>query len=318
MRLFEHPDFRAVVLETAAQTGMPEQLVEKDYYVTEVLRRITISHGTHVIFKGGTSLSKGWRLLRRFSEDLDLFLNPSSYDPALTRRGVDRELRGIRDSVMEHPSLGYDDERKNAIGGFGRDDYFLYKTIFDVIPGIPAEVKLEIGIQSGAFPSGVVWISSLAGDLLIERGQGGVAEDLLPFEMTLLHFRRTFVEKLFALHSKIERRKTEGEPIRRDARHYGDLYVLAGMREVHDMLASDEYAEIRADYDAKSREFFPRSHRPPDGLSFAKSDAIWLPGNLRAEVEKDYVDDCTRLFWDGSMPRFDAVLDRLQSIADRL
>ena len=318
MRLFEHPDFRAVVIETAAQTGMPVQLVEKDYYVTEALRAIANSHGTHVVFKGGTSLSKGWRLIQRFSEDIDLFLNPASYEAPLGIHAVDRELRRVRDAVGSHPAFDYDQSRKKTIGGFGRDDYFLYKSALDALPGTPPEVKIEIGIQSGDFPVEMVNISSLVGDLLIARGQGGEAEDLEPFEMALLHYRRTFVEKLFALHSKIQRLLIDGVPLQRDARHYADLYVLAGTAEVAGMLASKEYDIIRRDYDEKSQHFFPKSHRPPPGLSFAKSEMIWLPASIAAAVEQGYAQDCERLFWDGSMPPFGAVLERLQSLADRL
>lgn len=45
-----------------------------------------------VIFKGGTSLSKGWNLIRRFSEDIDLFLDPLTFQPPLGKKAIDREL----------------------------------------------------------------------------------------------------------------------------------------------------------------------------------------------------------------------------------
>lgn len=73
MRLFEHPDFDQAILQAAdhfKSQGLRPAIIEKDYYVTEVLRIIAATVGDKVIFKGGTSLSKGWNLIQRFSEDI--------------------------------------------------------------------------------------------------------------------------------------------------------------------------------------------------------------------------------------------------------
>ena len=160
-------------------------------------------------------------------------------------------------------------------------------------------------------------LSSFVADRLNERGLAEAAVDLEPFPMTLLHFRRTFVEKLFTVHGKVERLKTEGERLRRDARHYADLYVLAGRPEVLAMIESEEYGQIRADYNQKSIRFFKNSYRPPEDLRFNKSDALFLPGQLRATVEEDYYADVRLLFRDGP-PEFDAVIGRLQTLAEKL
>ncbi len=317
MRLFQHEDFKAICIDAARRFNLAEQFIEKDYFVTEALRIAAQTKQGHLVFKGGTSLSKGWHLLERFSEDLDLFLNPESYDPALGPKGVNRELKRLRDSVAAHPGLTYDPEPGRTIGGFGRDDFFRYTSNFDEIPGVSTTVVLEVGIQSGAFPAETVNISSFAADLLRERGLSDEAGDLEPFPMTLLHFRRTFVEKLFTVHGKVERLKSEGERLKRAARHYADLYVLAGRPEVLAMIESDEYGQIRADYNQKSIRFFKNSYRPPNDLRFNKSDALFLPGKLRAMVQEDYYSDCRLLFRDGP-PAFDAVMERLQGLADKL
>ena len=54
----------------ACGRGLRPAVIEKDYYVTEALRIISVTAGDKVIFKGGTSLSKGWTLIQRFSEDI--------------------------------------------------------------------------------------------------------------------------------------------------------------------------------------------------------------------------------------------------------
>ena len=130
----------------------------------------------------------------------------------------------------------------------------------------------------------------------------------------MLHYRRTFVEKLFALHGKVVRLLDEGQPLARDARHYPDLYVLAGEHEVHTMLASPEYGEIRRDYDEKSRKFFPKSYWPPPGLSFADSPALFPEPNLRSQLADDYEAQCRLLFSGGDYPKFEEVLARFEEI----
>lgn len=80
MKLFEHPDFDQAIMAAAdhfRSRGLRPALIEKDYYVTEALRVIAATVPDKAIFKGGTSLSKGWNLIQRFSEDIDLFLDPS-------------------------------------------------------------------------------------------------------------------------------------------------------------------------------------------------------------------------------------------------
>ena len=82
MKLFEHPDFEQAILQAAEHfrdRGLRPAIIEKDYYVTETLRIVATTQGDQVIFKGGTSLSKGWNLIQRFSEDVDLFLDPIAF-----------------------------------------------------------------------------------------------------------------------------------------------------------------------------------------------------------------------------------------------
>ena len=89
MKLFEHPDFDQAVIRAAEHfrpRGLREAIIEKDYYVTEALRIIAAAAGDKVIFKGGTSLSKGWNLIQRFSEDIDIFLDPTLFEPPLGKR----------------------------------------------------------------------------------------------------------------------------------------------------------------------------------------------------------------------------------------
>jgi hypothetical protein len=313
VRLFEHPDFEQVVIRAAEQFGVSEQFAEKDYYVTEILRIVMDELGEAAMFKGGTSLSKGWGLISRFSEDIDLFVNTNQFEPRPGKSKIDRILKDLATAVGEHPALTWLRDEGQTIGGLGREDYFAYKTLFGELPGVRPAVRLEPGIQSGTFPTEVVPITSLVGQFLHEQGVGDIAEDLEGFEMTLLHYRRTFVEKLFALHGKVTRVVQQDVPLGRDARHYPDLYALAGQHEVRAMLASPEYTTIREDHDTTSRKFFPKSYRPPAELSFRDSPALFPEPTLRSRLAIDYEQQC-RLLFSGGYPGFDDVFARFAEI----
>ena len=90
MKLFEHPYFEQAIIHAAEhfrKRGLREAIIEKDYYVTEALRIIETAAGAKVIFKGGTSLSKAYGCVERFSEDVDiLVLQQGRGRSALERR----------------------------------------------------------------------------------------------------------------------------------------------------------------------------------------------------------------------------------------
>ena len=92
MKLFEHPDFQQAILAAAEHfrgEGLRPAIIEKDYYFTESLRIIAQTAADKTILKGGTSLSKGWNLIQRFSEDVDLFLDPLAFEPPLGKNSID-------------------------------------------------------------------------------------------------------------------------------------------------------------------------------------------------------------------------------------
>jgi hypothetical protein len=81
-------------------------------------------------------------------------------------------------------------------------------------------------------------------------------------------------------------------PLGTYARHYYDLFQLASQAEVIAMLKSGEYAAIKKDYDAISREYFPGSYFYPVGMSFAKSDALFPQADLAKAIGAEYEAQC--------------------------
>lgn len=72
------PQQRTILEQTAIKQGLPKQAVEKDLWVTAVIQLLfSLPCADNLVFKGGTSLSKVWKLINRFSEDIDLAIDCS-------------------------------------------------------------------------------------------------------------------------------------------------------------------------------------------------------------------------------------------------
>ena len=319
MKLLEHADFDQAIVRAAEHfkaQGLHPAMIEKDYYVTEILRTIAAS-GDKVIFKGGTSLLKGWDLIARFSEDIDIFLDPLAFDPPLGGNGINRELKKLRDAVAAHPGLAFLPEESQTIGGFGRNDRFSFKQHFGGAGEVGNRILLEAGTASGREPTTTVELRSYLGRFLAETSATLGAEDEAAFPMRLLHFRRTFVEKMFAIHGKVEQLKRDKQLLGPYPRHYYDLYQLSSRAEVIEMLKSDEYAAIKSDYDRISRQYFERSYFYPADMRFANSDALFPPDELSGQISAAYEEQC-RLLCYGPHPSWQEVQARFKELRDLL
>lgn len=215
--------------------------------------------------------------------------------------------------IEKHPGMSFVSQESQTIGGFGRNDHFEYKQRFAGIGEIRNRVLVEAGTASGREPTEGVRLQSYVGQFLQETGASLGADDEGAFEMRLLHFRRTFVEKMFAINAKVEAFKSQQRSIGVYARHYYDLFCLADRPEVVTMLNSTEYGEIKADYDRVSREHFPKSYVPPPDMSFAKSDALFPPPPLREALAAEFEKQCKVLCF-GPIPTWDDLQGKLDAI----
>ena len=319
MKLFEHPDFDQAILRAAEHfkaRGLRPAMIEKDYYVTEMLR-IVAGAADKVIFKGGTSLLKGWDLIARFSEDIDIFLDPAAFDPPLRGNSINRELKKLRDAVAAHPGLTFLQEESQTIGGFGRNDRFSFVQHFGGAGEVGNRILLEAGTASGREPTTTVELASYLGRFLADTSMSLGAEDEISFPMRLLHFRRTFVEKMFAIHGKVELLKRDQQPLGPYPRHYYDLFQLSSRREVIEMLNSEEYAAIKTDYDRISKAHFEKSYFYPADMRFANSDALFPPENLAIQIAAVFEEQC-RLLCYGPYPSWQEVQARFNELRNLL
>jgi hypothetical protein len=319
MRLLESPEFRDAIVAAKGyfeRSGLTEQFIEKDYYITEILRTITTRWQKHIIFKGGTSLSKGWNLIQRFSEDLDLFLNRDTYQPKLSKNQVTKELKSIQLAVLDCSNLVLSTAGRSEVG-VSRTSYLTYPSIFPGLGNNFNRIMLEMGTRSGNYPVATVRISSYLADFLRDTGTSLGADDESSFPMQLLHFRRTFIEKLFSIHSHVTEYQLSGKPIATYTRHYYDLFYLVQQPEVLRMLDSEEYQEIKKDIEKIGREHFTSSHHSPPDLSFANSQALYPTGELQTVIAREYRQQCRNLCY-GTYPTWEEVANAFDRLRNKL
>jgi hypothetical protein len=317
MRLAQHDDFADVVIAATAwlrgrgMARIGQHIVEKDYYVTEVLRAVAARPGYPVVFKGGTSLSKGWGLIDRFSEDVDLLL----VAPGSSRRQSSDALRAIAELAAADPALEWQGDDKEHNTDRSRCDVFRYATALGGVAAVRPEVVLEAGARGVGRPTEQRWITSFVGQFLREHGAADSADDIAPFSMDLLHFRRTFAEKVFTIHCKVEGMRKSGDALGRNARHYYDLAVLAVCPEIERMLRSDEYATFGSEYrEIAARHFrFQTEHLPAD-MRFGQSRALFPDRALADILRPAYQQECRNLCFTDGYPSFDDVLARLERL----
>lgn len=230
-------------------TGMAPYAVEKDWWVVQVLSTIfEMKIGENLIFKGGTSLSKVWGLIERFSEDIDLVFDRShfGFDGELTRTQVknlrkkagayfestlslDLENR-LRDNGLIEIELNYLKQEASDADPVKIEIY--YPNVIEYPGYVKPRVLLEISCSSLMEPAENKFISSLLDDYYLESA---FAQE--PIEIPTAIPERTFLEKLFLLHEEFHRPK---DRIRVDrlSRHLYDIFQLLkseyGLRAIGD------------------------------------------------------------------------------------
>lgn len=187
----DREQFRDAIDLAYEQTGVMVQAIEKDYYVTMLLRLLA-QKMPYIVFKGGTSLSKCHKVIRRFSEDIDIMID------TLLSQGQKKKIKqAIVDSAEE---LGMTIENLDETRS--RRDYNRYVIAYDsVIPmasdALKAAVLLETSYTAVSFPTVLLPVHSYIGDMMEQEAPDAVEEyNLNPFEMKVQGIDRTLADKV--------------------------------------------------------------------------------------------------------------------------
>lgn len=317
---------REILGLVSRQTGLPAYAIEKDWWVTLALFAIFRTAWTeHLVFKGGTSLSKSWNLIERFSEDIDLVIDRAalgfagdlsnqrikklrkvsfSFTSGEFRKAIENELlrMGIPSEIFSLTAKASTDS--------DRDPQILelsYNSVLEKGTYLKDTVLIEVGARSLKEPSETTEISSIISNSLGEKTIAGKS-----FNILTVRPERTFLEKIFLLHEEFSKPE---DKIRNDrmSRHLYDIEKIMDTTYGTNALANrDLYSTIvehRSKYNAMKGIDY--SLHSPSTVSFIPGD------NVIKSWEEDYKAMQENMIYGESIP-FAKLLSRMKILEHRL
>ncbi|HFQ5003808.1 TPA: nucleotidyl transferase AbiEii/AbiGii toxin family protein [Vibrio vulnificus] len=236
MRLHED-ESRDVLSEavrlTAAAFNVPQSYVEKDYYLTNALLNLSKSaYSDHVVFKGGTSLSKIYKAIYRFSEDIDLAILPKE---GWTGAKIKRVIK----SSIEAAAVGLeksDDKFRNG-SKFRKERYkFPRINASEALGEVQDTILFECNAYTTPSPSIKRNVRSLIAEWAIKNDRSDIIEtyNLQDFQVLVLCWKRTYCEKILGLMAAYFNGSLDDK-----VRHFYDLVVLYRNEEIVQFIHSD-------------------------------------------------------------------------------
>ncbi|WP_240915758.1 nucleotidyl transferase AbiEii/AbiGii toxin family protein [Cellulophaga sp. BC115SP] len=318
---------KVAIFEAIASTmGMTPFAVEKDWWVSRTLEIIfQMDIAKHLVFKGGTSLSKAWKLINRFSEDIDLAIDKEYFgftgELGKSQRDKLRKKAGAytTGTFFEELKQAFDDKGYKALNFVvietkdSDQDPRVLEIYYSNVVNQPSEyilprVQIEISCRSLREPFSVQTFGSLVDEFYKGRD---FAEQL--FEVPTVNPERTFLEKLFLLHEEFHR---TAEKIRVDrlSRHLYDVYQLtkAGVAQkaIHDKALYETIVAHRHTFSRVGGVDY-NTHNPKS------LNPVPLPqiiGEWRADYKKMMED----MIYETNKPSFEDLVDNLEELKEQL
>lgn len=304
----------------AQRMGVHAAIIEKDFWVCWVLDYLFQESPwkEQLAFKGGTSLSKAYGAIQRFSEDIDLILDWRAL-------GYSPEEPNAPRSVSRQEAFGVEANRRTAeyllrvlvpqiaarlseragmpmpVEAHGQDVLIRYPGAF-ALSAIQPTLKLEIGPIAAWTPNELRVIRPYAAEQVPEVFRQPTTT------LPTISAERTFWEKATILHQEAHRGPEKPLPPRY-SRHYYDLYRLTLLPAIRDS------ALAKIDLLHEVAEFKIRFYRCPWArYEQAKPGSLCLlpPSRHVRELRKDYAAMSEMLF--GDIPSFDAIMDGLRRL----
>lgn len=309
--LHNHPQFADLIRIVAQQKAIDPSMVEKDYWIMQCLYGLQ-QLGMTFELKGGTSLSKGYQIIKRFSEDIDIRIKPPPGRDVKTGHNQDKPAhRKSREDFYDWlaQTIRIDGivkvERDKA---FDTHDFFSggirlrYEDLTERLPDLREGVLLEAGFDD-VTPNAPKDISSWVYDhaagkvpIIDNRAKGVACYDP----------RYTFVEKLQTVSTKFRRQQASRERPIDFMRHYYDVYSLLQRPEVQAFIGTEPYKAHKA-----------KRFRQADNQNIAQNQAFILSDPVTREAYAKAYADTSALYY-GNKPTFDQILKLISTWCDRL
>ena len=307
--------FRDAVRFTAQQMEIQPIFVEKDYWVTYALHTI-FNHpiGSDTVFKGGTALSKCYKLIDRFSEDIDLVVlrREGESNNQLTEKI--KTIGKVISTVLTEIQI----EGVTHKMGMNRKTAHSYQKEFQGEYGQVRDVIVVEATWLGYHePYAKKELISLVGEMMRNNGQETIAAEygLQPFDVQVLEPIRTLCEKIMSL-VRFSYGENPMADLKQKIRHTYDLHQLLQQEEFSDFFNSTAFGEMLLKVANDDIASFKNNnqwliHHPNESLLFKDLDAVWK------DLKPAYNEGFKNLVY-GDFPNDEAVLDTLKKIKERL
>lgn len=247
MKLHENKEQLADAIRiTSAELGIPQKFVEKDYWICQILQRLSrMPQAERTVWKGGTSLTKGYGIIQRFSSDVDLAIIGEGLSNNQQKKLVLHLGKDTTIDLEETEEFG--ESIKNSRF---RKTYHSYPSVIDrtdtSLDFLGNYVIVEINTYGNPYPFVRQFVKPFITEMMEKRQlEGLIAQlDMAPFELNVLDKRRTMCEKVVSLL----RFSFEEDPVAgltSKVRHFYDLHFLMKDKECHEYLDSSFPVEIR-------------------------------------------------------------------------
>ena len=191
-------------------------IVEKDYYVTMILRELSERQG-FVVFKGGTSLSKCHKAIKRFSEDIDITI-----DSKLSQGQMKKLKEVIKDIAAELGLAIPNIEETRSRRSYNRYILEYQSALSEPDDAVQSAVLMETSFAEVTFPTVILQVHSYIGDMMTKEAPDELENfHLEPFEMKVQGLDRTLVDKVFAICDYYMQ-----DRVKKHSRHIYDIYKL--------------------------------------------------------------------------------------------
>jgi hypothetical protein len=305
--LHDHKEFASLINILANEKNIEPGLIEKDYWIMHVLYGLK-KQAFQFELKGGTSLSKGYKLINRFSEDIDIHIKPDAKfeineNPKNTNKNNAAKRKAFYDSLateIKIPGItsivrdpAFDEETTYRSGGIRLN----YQNKVDKVGAMKEGILLEAGFDD-VTPNKTITISSWAYDRAIESKVEII--DNRALDSICYHPGYTLVEKLQTIATKFRNEQGKGVKGVNFMRQYYDVYCLLGSPEVIEFIGSEEYL-------AHKQKRFPTVDFE---ISISKNEAFLLSSpEIRADFTARYKTTAA-LYYQGQPP-FDELIERI-------
>lgn len=320
-------DRRDIIDYVSGKTGFLRNVVEKDWWVTSVLRAIfSLPYADNVSFKGGTNLSKCWGLIQRMSEDIDIGISREflGFGGELSKNQISDKLRRASCSFVRN-IMRNDVENALVAQGISPDAiivtvqetkvstvdpetiYVAYKSLYGGNRYILPQVKIEVSGRSMTEPVSKVSVRSYISENLPKL----TFQDN-PVEVNAVIPQRTFLEKLFLLHEEFSKPDSEIR-VERMSRHLYDVYNIMQTKIADEALAHDNLYDSVIEH---RRKFIGLKGFDYDSLR--KGTLKIAPtGEIRAKWETDYKNTVANMIM-GEAPSFEDIMLALEDLNNRI